>query len=620
MKLINKLLFVVLAIVIGAGGAASYVVFNYYKSVSLSELNTNLNQSSLIYDSEGVLLDEVHGEEHRKIVPLKDIDTDIINAVIAIEDSNFRKHKGVSIRGVGRAAVKNIRTRSKSEGASTITMQLTKNLIGSVQERTWENKIREVFLALKLERNLTKNEILTLYLNTIYWGNNTYGIETATETYFGKSAKEVTVAEASLLAAMIQNPSRYNIYQNNRDSAYKSLKNRQLSVLNNMSYDYSQCKLDGTQNQRSNYKTCLEEWTIARYNEPLLFSGKTSWQASSNGYITDLAIQEAIDTIDGIDSVEDIEVGGYKIYSTINKKHQDLALKVVNGYKVKGQQIALGAVNPKTNLVSVSVGGYNYIESPLNRTTKNAGLRGRQPGSSQKTYVYYKGFEQGWDPSDIINDRSTYPQGWGQKDYVIRGASDEDDTLLNHLKWSRNGAAVNLGRKVRISNVINLMQDLGITTKLDNVISFPLGSNDVVLLEHVNAYAAFANNGRQTTYSSLLKVEDNNGNVILDNSNRTQYKKLTSTGVDKINSVLRETAAGGTATAANTIANVKAKTGTTDNNADVWCMAYNDKISAGVWRGYDDYNKKLWGAYGGTYACPVMGNFLRAMDNNNYLD
>lgn len=613
MKIFKKFTLILLTIIISAGGAAGYVLYKYYQSTSLEKLSLELNQSSSIYDSEGVLLDEIHGEEHRRIIPLNKIDKDIQNAVIAIEDEDFYKHIGVSFKGVGRATIKNIKSWSKSEGASTITMQLTKNLLGSVEERTWGNKIREVFLALKLERQLSKDKILELYLNAIYWGNNTYGIETATESYFGKSAKDVSIAEASILAAMIQNPSRYNIYQPNKESAYSALKGRQKSVLLNMSYKYSNCA-------KENYEVCINEWVNKEYKEPLLFSGKKTWQASINGYITDLAIQEAIEKIEDIKTVEDIKTGGYKIYSSINKKHQDLALNVVKRYKVKDQQIALGAVNPKTNLVMVSVGGYDYNESPLNRTAKYGGLRGRQPGSSQKTYAYYKAFENGWNPGSSIKDRSTYSMGRNIKSYVVRGASDGYDTLSNHLKFSRNGAAVNLGRRIGISNVIKVMRELGITTKLDDVISFPLGSNDVIMLEHVNAYAAFANDGRQTEYSSILKITKMDNSIVLDNSNRKQEKKLSTKGINKLNRVLRATATSGTATAANTIRNIKAKTGTTDNNRDVWCMAYNDQISAGIWRGYDDYQKKLGGAYGGTYACPVMGNFLRNMKRNNYLN
>lgn len=615
MKLKNKVLLALLAVVIGAGTAASYVVFNYYRSVSLEELNTELNQSTLIFDSEGVLLDEVHGEEHRKVVPLSNIDSDIVNAVIAVEDKNFYEHNGVSIRGVGRAVYKNIQTRSKSEGASTITMQLTKNLMGTVDKRSWANKIRETLLAFKLERELTKDEILELYLNTIYWGNNTYGIETAVETYFGKDASDVTVAEASVLAAMIQNPSRYNIYQPNRDESYSALKDRQNDVLALLAKDYSGCTTEELE--------CLSSWIETQYGKPLLFNGKTSWQASIEGYTTDMAMEEAVSIL-GLDSIKDLETGGYKIYSTINKKHQELAKATINNYKGSkgGAQFGLAAVDPTTNKVIVSVGGTDYNASPLNRTLKTAGLKGRQPGSSLKLYVYYRAMEW-WNPDDLILDESYCVYMRWEADYCPRnydGSFMGPITLTKALSNSRNIPAVRLGQSVGINGVINDMKDLGISTKLDAVPSFPLGSNDLVVMEHVNAVAAFANEGRQQLHTSIEKIENSNGEIVYEYVNN-QKQVLNSTQVEKLNVMTRETAVAGTSTAANTIANVHAKTGTTNDNTDVWCMGYvPGSVSAGLWIGHDDFNKKLYGATGGGWACPVLGNFLKGMENNNYLN
>ena len=598
----------------GLSIGAAMSLFEQFKNISLEDLNMELNQSSYILDKEGILLDEIHGEEHRKLVSLNEISPHIVNSVIAIEDARFRNHKGVSFKGILRASKANIQAGDIKEGASTLTMQLVKNLKGNTLDRTWHNKILEMAYSIKLEQYLTKDEILELYLNVIYWGNNTYGIQAAAETYFGEAANNVEIHEAAALAAMIQNPSKLNIYSPNRDENYKKLKARQKEVLIKVAPLYTECSKD-----EQVYSECLNEWVDTQSKLPLAFTGKRTWQASKNGFITDLAIQEAIDILDDVESVEDIKIGGYKIYSTITKSHQDLAKQIVSGYEVKDQQIAIGAIDPKTNQVIISIGSFDYNKSSLNRTSNNAGLNGRQPGSSQKPYVYYQAFAQGYSPSSTIVDQSVYKLGRNIKPYTVRGASDKSDTLNNHLKWSKNGAAVNLGKKVGIKNVIATMKNLGITTKLDNVLSFPLGSNDVVLLEHANAYAAFANDGYQTTYTSILKIEDKHGNVIVDNRQRLQDKKLSSDGVDKLNEVLRRTATGGTATAANTIPGVMAKTGTTDSSADVWCMAYTPNISLGVWRGYDDYKRKLYGAYGGTYACPVAGNILRSLNNNNYI-
>lgn len=620
-----------------------YSAFIYFITTPMA-FNKALKESSRVFDSEGVLLDEIHGEEHRLVIPSSEIDDDIKAAVVAIEDANFYKHKGVSVKGVGRALNKAFKDSVKageisvSEGASTIPMQLAKNLNGSIQDRTVANKLTETIQALKLDNTYSKDEILTKYLNTIFWGNNTYGIETATQTYFGKSASDVEVNEAAMLAALIQNPSRYNPYHTDSEIAkanYQTLKNRQLLVLKNMSYDYSSCPTHRTTDGKKDlkqYTACLEEWTLNEFNKPLLLTGRKTWKNPTGveGYVVDLAVNEIIEKgLFNIDSKKELEDKGLglNIYSTINIKDQELAGRVIKNHSSGkgGAQIASTAINPNSGEIIFSIGGLDYNKSSLNRTMKVGGLKGRQPGSSIKPYVYYTAvgdFE--WAPESTIEDAPYCPtkgNRW-EKAYCPRnygGGFSGIDTLTNHLSRSRNIPAVKLGQYVGIKNVIRNMRALGITTKLDPTASFPLGSNDLYLIEHIGAYAAFANGGYKIEPHSIKYIQDTNNETIYTPTIKLE-KVLKDRGVKYINEMLRAAVESGTGSAAD-IDNksVRGKTGTTDSFTDTWFIGYTDDIVAGVWIGHDDYNKKLVGAssgtWNGTIFKEIVSGYYKRVDN-----
>ena len=599
-----------------------------------------LKESSRIYDSKGVLLDEIHGEEHRIVVDSNQIDDDIKAAVVAIEDANFYKHSGVSVRGVGRAVSKAFKDSiatgelSVSEGASTIPMQLAKNLNGSVQDRTFANKITETIQALKISNDRSKDEILTKYLNVIYWGNNTYGIETATQTYFGKSASDVEVHEAALLAAMIQNPSRFNPYHSNPEQAkrnYAELKSRQYSVLWNMSFEYSGCATERLENGKADteqYQTCLAEWTNNQLAEPILLSGRKTWKNATGvaGYIVDLAVNEIISKgLYNIDTKKELEDAGLglNIYSTIDLSAQKIAGEVVeerDNYIGSAQMATMG-LDPMTGAILFSIGGRDYNTSSLNRNMKEGGLRGRQPGSSNKPYIYATAMSDfNWTPDSTINDASYCPvkatrwnKAYCPKNYG--GGFAGIDTVKNHLAKSRNIPAVKLGLYVGNKNVIRNMRELGITTKLDAVPSFPLGSNDLYMVEHTAGYASFANGGNKVEPFSIARIEDNSGEVVYSATPKIGPKVWTDKGVKGINEVLRYAATNGTGYNSNTINNVHTKTGTTDREADVWCMSYvPGNISMGTWIGNDDYHKKMYGASSVSWACPVNGQILQKLN------
>lgn len=574
----------ILTVATVSGITLAYILKIYNELPELKKVE--LNTSSLIYDSQGVLLDEIHSEEHRKLVELEDIDQDIINAIIAIEDKNFYSHNGIDSNAVIRAAYQNFINKEISSGASTLTMQLIKNLY-LTNKKSWERKITEAFLARELERHLSKEEILELYLNTVYWGNNTYGIETATETYFGKTAKDVDVHEAAMLAALIQNPSRYNPYGGN----YSALKARQKSVLKALFPDQPDL--------------------VERYSkEPLLLTGKTTWQKSKAPFVSEAAIKEVLKTLNI--TRENLEVDGYQIYTTVNKTVQDKAIQAVEKHSDwKGEaQIALVSIDPSNNKILATVGSKDFDVSPLNRSLES----NRQPGSAIKPFVYYTAFEFGISSNtEIIDEEYCIPMKWGS-DYCPTNYGNSfagPDTIYNHLIKSRNIPAVKVGQMVGINNVISNMQDLGFTTKLDAVPSFPLGANDVIPVEMANAYAAFANGGYIAPPTIIEKVLDRNGNILIDNSTRNQTKVLNTSAVTELDFVLQGVVTSGTGTRANIDGLQEAgKTGTTDKQADTWFIGYTDDISTAVWIGNDDYNKKLpSGATGGGWAAPIWRDF-----------
>jgi membrane peptidoglycan carboxypeptidase len=503
-------------------------------------------------------------------------------------------------------------------------MQLAKNLSNNVKERSLSNKIEEAFYALKLEQSFSKDQILEMYFNTIYWGNNTYGIETATETYFGKKAVDVSVSEAAILAAMIQNPSRYNPYSNSKEN-YSLIKSRQKEVLRKIGGYYTDCYSNNSKyNTKQLRINCIEEWATKQSNISLAFTGKTTWQKSKAGYVTDMAVNEAIDILPDVKNIKDLETKGYKIYTTVDIKHQQLAEQTVNNYKgyKNGAQFGFIAIQPSSNKVMAVVGGTDYNKGPLNRTINSGGLTGRQPGSSIKPYVYYEAMKY-YEPESVIVDEAycmsmgLYAKPYCPKNYG--GSFSCAATLKEHLAKSNNIPAVKLGQAVGIKNVIRTMKRLGITTELENIPSFPLGSNNLIVAEHVNAFAAFANQGANSKYTIIDRIENKEGKIVYQYTNK-QKQILDPIAVDKLNIMMKYVATNGTAKAANTIPNVHAKTGTSESGTDVWCLAYTSSISTGLWLGHDDYNQKMYGATGGGWACPPIGSFLLNMKNNNYIN
>ncbi|MGB7251767.1 MAG: penicillin-binding protein 1A [Phormidesmis sp.] len=547
------------------------------------------SETSYVYDVKGTLLDSVHDEANREVVDLDEISPDIKRAVLAIEDSYFYTHNGINPSGIGRAFLANLGAGTTVQGGSTVTMQLVKNLFLS-PERTLSRKLVEVVLAMRIEQIFEKNEIFELYLNQVYWGHNTYGVETAAQSYFSKSAKDLTLAESAMMAGLVQAPESFSPFID-----YQTAKQRQAIVLNRM--------------RQLNWISAQEVETAKA--APIKLGQITSFRSSQAPYVTEAVMQELTEQF----GAEAMAKGGMRIQTTIDLNLQKVAEETVadSYYRFFGSgayadEMALVAIDPRTHFVKALVGGVDHEASQFNRAVQSR----RQPGSAFKPFVYYAAFASGkYQPSSIINDTEvTYPDGYNY--YTPRnydGSFSGSMTLRKALETSRNVPAVKLGQAVGINRIVEIARTLGIESPMDPVISLPLGAVDLTPMELAGAYATFANYGWQSDTTLIVQVSDSNGNVILDNTPKPQLV-LDPWASASLTDVLRGVIQQGTATNAQIGRPAAGKTGTTDSQRDVWFVGYVPQLATAVWVGNDDYRPLGRGATGGGYAAPVWRNFM----------
>jgi len=548
-------------------------------------------ETSYIYDVKGRPLTSLHGEANREVVELDQISPNLKRAVMAIEDSHFYHHRGINPNSIGRAVVANWKSGGVVEGASTITMQLVKNIFLSHQ-RTVSRKLAEAVLAVRVEQVFSKNDILEMYLNNIYWGHNNYGVQTAAKSYFNKPAAQLNLAESAMMAGLIQAPEVYSPFNN-----YKTAKERQALVLSRM--------------RTLAWITPAQE--EAALKEPLKLGKPTAWQESKLPYVTDAVVAELRQKF----GKETLIKGGMRIQTTIDLDFQNMAESTIQraynslrrrGIRTKDLQISLVAVDPRTHFVKALVGGVDYNKSQLNRAIQSR----RQPGSAFKPFVYYTAFASGrFTPETVVNDapiRFREAGGfYSPKNYG--GGYSGQVSLRSALMQSLNIPAVVLGRRVGINKVIEVCRLLGFESPLIAVTSLPLGSVDVTPLEMAGAYATFASNGWHSKPTFIMRVTDSRGNVMLDNTPKPKLV-LDPWATASLNSVLQGVIQGGTATSAQIGRPAAGKTGTTDNEKNVWFVGYVPQLATAVWIG-DDQNRTLGkGITGGGFAAPIWRDFM----------
>jgi 1A family penicillin-binding protein len=550
-------------------------------------------ETTHIYDIKGTLLTSLHDEANREVVPLDKISPHMKRALLAIEDSHFYQHHGINPGGVMRALAANIEANETVEGGSTLTMQLVKNLFLS-PKRALSRKAAEAVLSIRLEQIFTKDQIMELYLNQVYWGHNLYGVETAAQSYFNKSAADLNLAESAMMAGIIQAPEEYSPFVN-----YKLAKQRQATVLGRM----------------VTLKWITPEEAEEARKEPLLVGRVTSFPGSKLPYVTEAVVQELNQRF----GREAVLKGGMRVQTTIDMNFQRMAEKTVRNwhetlyyqglfYKRDNGQIALVAVDPRTHFVKAMVGGADFEKSQYNRAVQAR----RQPGSSFKPFVYYTAFASGkYSPSSTVNDSPvSYRDGDGYyRPQNYGGSFSGPVTIRKAIEVSLNIPAVKIGQAVGLNKVVEVCRVLGFKSPITPVISLPLGSVDVTPMEMAGAFATFAANGWHSDPTFIVQVTDSNGQVLLDNTPKRRLV-LDPWSAASINDVLQGVINGGTATKARIGRPAAGKTGTTSSERDIWFVGYVPQLSVAVWIGNDDYTPLARGATGGGFAAPVWRDFM----------
>jgi penicillin-binding protein 1A len=553
------------------------------------------SETTYIYDIKGKELASLHGEANREVVKLDQISPELKRAVIAIEDSHFYLHHGINPNSVGRALKMNWEQGSVVEGGSTLTMQLVKNLFLK-PERKFSRKIAEAVMAIRLEQIFSKDQILEMYLNQIYWGHNNYGIQTAAESYFGKPANKLNLAESAMLAGLIQSPEEYSPFIN-----LKLAKERQATVLERM------VKLGWI----------TPEAAESAREQKLNLGKLTSWRKSKLPYITEAVVSELNERF-GRDAVLK---GGMRVQTTIDQDFQQMAEETVaQGHAnlhyrgLYADQVALAAVDPRTHFVKALVGGVSYKESQFNRAIQSR----RQPGSAFKPFVYYTAFASGkYGPySTVIDSPVSFRDGDGwYSPQNYGGGFSGAVTVYTALTQSLNVPAVKIGKAVGLDKVIETCRTLGIKSPMEPVVSLPLGAIGLTPLEMAGGYATFASNGWYSDTTVIVRVTDSSGNVLLDNTPKPRLV-LDPWATASLTSVLQGVINGGTGSAAQIGRPAAGKTGTTSSERDVWFVGYTPQLAAAVWIGNDNNRPLGGGATGGGFAAPIWRNFmLKALKN-----
>src|SRR5437899_4265505 len=527
-------------------------------------------QGTKVYDDNDELLTELH-VERRIFVPLAHIPQTLRDAVIATEDRRFYSHFGIDPIGVARAVWQNYRRGRIVEGGSTITQQLTKVLF-LTPDKSLERKMKEAALALELERRYSKDRILEMYMNQIYFGNGAYGVEAAARTYFGKSVTELSLKDAALLAGLPRAPSTYSPFEHP-----EAAKRRREVVLRRL-VEYGAVKDPDAKK-------------LARADLGLIPPER---RRTTGQYFLEF-VQQTLEAKYGADMVFK---GGLNVYTTLNPTMQLVAeqslrdgLKALEGRSKTARpgehpEGAIVTIEPQTGYVRAMVGGYDFFRSEFNRAVQAR----RQPGSAFKPFVYVAALESGFTPASRVDDAPvSYAVGGGQTwkpenyDRKFRGPT----TLQQAVEESINVVTVKLQEQIGLSRTVRVARRFGITSPLDVNLSLALGTSDLTLLELTSAYATLANQGAWLAPTTVRYVTDAQGKLLEEHIAEPKEAVPPETAY-VITHMLRGVVERGTGQAAKVLGRpIAAKTGTTNDYSNAWFVGYTPRVATGVWVGYD---------------------------------
>jgi membrane peptidoglycan carboxypeptidase len=568
---------------------------------------------SYVYADDGALLATLFGPENRQPVALADVPDPVVESILAVEDNEFWNHGGVNVLAIGRALFRNVDSGGVAQGGSTITQQLVKNALLN-SDTTLNRKTREAALALELERQVTKEEILETYLNTVYFGSGAYGVQAAAETYWGLSVSELGWVEGSLLAGLIANPSRFDPFTNPEAAAgQRTLALQRLVELDKLTAEEAafidafpmpeqrcsddnsiglpQCNLDQVAPSTGNY--FVEDVRQALLTDPRYGLGDTAADRAASLY-----------------------GGGLRITTTLDPALQ-LAAEQTAAAGVPANDLgvtaAMVSIENETGAVRSMVGGPGYDQYRYNVVSQ---LPGRQTGSTFKTFVLLTALAQGAVPADSVAGGGSFPNPAGTPNpYNITGAGG---TLTSITAGSSNGGYVRLGQIVGLPEVGETAERMGLRTDFgDYPISLPLGTLLTTPMDMASSFSAIANEGVRNPWYLIEKVEDANGNVLYTHEPEPT-RALTRQVACLATNVLTEVVRSGTATRARLPNQVAAgKTGTTERNSDAWFVGFTPYLTTAVWMGNPDANvsmANLGGVanFGGTFPAALWREFNTA--------
>ena len=526
---------------------------------------------------------EIHsfGNVYSEVVYLDELPPYVADAVISTEDRRFYEHFGFDIISFTRAMLVNLWHRSYVQGGSTISQQVAKNLFLTAN-KTIKRKVQELLLAFWLESKFTKDQILTLYLNRVYLGAGTYGIEAASQKYFQKSSRDMNLLEAAIIAGMLKAPSRYNPI-----ASEERARERAAVVLDNM------VKAEViTEEQRQN---ALK----------MKLGPEKSYKVEGARHFADWVYQDVNDYIGERDN--DIYVA-----TTLDQDIQQKAEKILHD-SLKAwaaRDVTQGAivVLDKQGAIKAMVGGVNYEKSQFNRAIQAL----RQPGSSFKPFVYLTALENGFYPDDVVNDSPINIRGWKPENYDKKYHGEV--TLTEALKDSLNLATINLANAVGRDKIIKTARRMGISTPMENTPALALGAFEVKVLDMAVAYASIANGGYEVWPYAIQEIYTKDGYQLYMREQDEPNQILDEDAVEDLTQMLEEVLDSGTGKRAKLPFFAAGKTGTTQDYRDAWFVGFTDDYVAAVWVGNDD-NSPMKGITGGTLPAQIWKEVMLAAEN-----
>lgn len=591
------------------------IFFIWAANLQIPDLNTfetrKINQSTKIFDRTGkILLFDIHNNIRRTVVPFVEISRNIKNATVAIEDSQFYQHRGIELKSIFRAVIVNLGSFGYSQGGSTITQQVVKNSILTI-DKTISRKFKEWILSVKLERVMDKDAILSLYLNESPYGGNIYGVEEASETFFGKKAGDVTLAEAAYLAALPQAPSYYSPYGNNKSR----LDDRKNLVLRRM----------------------LEEKFITKEEHDQAVAETVNFLPQSpNNILAPHFVMYIKDYLEKKYGEEVVRDGGLRVTTTLDYTLESKAEEIVKKHALKNDKqfnasnAALVALDPKTGQILAMVGSRDYFDTTIDGNF-NVATAHRQPGSSFKPIVYATAFEKGYTPDTVVfdvqtefstecnpdgtpivsgNEKKCYmPENY---DGVFRGPV----TLKNALAQSINIPAIKTLYLAGIKASLQTAKSLGVDSLSDQNqygLTLVLGGGEVSLIDMAGAYGVFADGGIKNKTTGILKVENSSGKVLEEYQN-IPTQVLSENIALEISDILSDEDARAPEFGSHSALyipgrDVAVKTGTTNDYRDAWIIGYTPSLVVGAWAGNND-NTPMEKKIAGFIIAPLWNEYI----------